>query len=296
MVKKEYNKQRSRSTENFYVAASPSEIAFRQGRSRHAPGATKCVECGARLSTCRKCKILYCPACAEENSGHRRCGDCYPAGASQLLARVNPSDAKRNVDFVALVSRYAKLRRAGRQFVGLCPFHSENTPSFYVHPQRKVFKCFGRCDAGGDVFDFVMRAEHCDFPSALRIVSDFSKGSSDGQRREAARFGRSVETVGFSARGAGGIYSRKPSARAELLARLDATDRRNAAIRAANDAASAEFATACEPLRGEAALSGGVRVRPADANCREGRGRTLHIYTSSNNFSSHTKEGSHGRR
>jgi len=57
---------------------SPAEIAFREGRSRHAPGAIKCIECGAKLATCRKCKIPYCPRCAEASSGHRRCSDCYP--------------------------------------------------------------------------------------------------------------------------------------------------------------------------------------------------------------------------
>ncbi|MGB7562294.1 MAG: CHC2 zinc finger domain-containing protein, partial [Candidatus Acidiferrales bacterium] len=76
-----------------------------------------------------------------------------------MLLALNGREVKRRCNFVAIVSRYTKLHRAGRQFVGLCPFHAERTPSFYVDPQRKLFKCFGRCDAGGDVFDFIMRVE-----------------------------------------------------------------------------------------------------------------------------------------
>ena len=224
------------------AAISPAEIAFRQGRSRHAPGATKCRNCGARLSTCRKCKILYCPACAEENSGHRRCNDCYPE-ASQFLARLNPGDVKRNADFVAIVSRYTRLRRAGRQFIGLCPFHSERFPSFYVHPERKIWKCFG-CERGGDIFDFVMLAEGCDFSSALRIVEGVARES---EPRSGERV-RAREGAQPLARAAGAQHSQ--NTRAAILARLAETERRNAAIRAANDLASLEFATACEPERG----------------------------------------------
>lgn len=173
----------------------------------------------------------------------------------------NPRELKRRADFVAIVEHYGvKLHRAGQQFVGLCLFHRERTPSFYVDPDKKVFKCFGRCDAGGDIFDFVMRAEGCDFPSALRVVSAF-EGSRHGQRGEAARFGRAVETVGFSARAARCPHS--PDSRASIIARLDATEARNLAIAEAN--AASELVTACEPLRGEGGFF----------SC---------IYTSSNNF------------
>ena len=87
---------------------------------------------------------------------------------------------KAGADFFAIASRYTRLRRAGRQFVGLCPFHSERHPSLYIHPDKKIFYCFG-CGAGGDLFDFVMRAESCDFPKALRIAATrFSGGASEG--------------------------------------------------------------------------------------------------------------------
>lgn len=224
---------------------SPAEIAFREGRSRHAPGATKCRNCGARLSTCRKCKIPYCPACAEENSGHRRCSDCYPE-ASQLLARLNPGEVKRTADFVAIVSRYTKLRRAGRQFVGLCPFHSEHTPSFYVDPQRRLFKCFGRCAAGGDIFDFVMLAEQCNFGEALRIVAGVAR-ESERRSRERVRGREGAQPL---ARAAGVQHSQ--NARDSILAALDATEARLRAIAEANRAASEDFQTACEPDRAAA--------------------------------------------
>lgn len=79
-------------------------------------------------------------------------------------------EVKQHADFLTIVFRYTQLRRAGRQYVGLCPFHWERHPSFYVEPERKIWKCFG-CGAGGDVFAFVMRAESCDFARAVEIVS-----------------------------------------------------------------------------------------------------------------------------
>ena len=61
-------------------------------------------------------------------------------------------------DIVELISGYVKLKKRGQNYVGLCPFHSEKTPSFSVNPARQIFHCFG-CGAGGDVFRFVERAE-----------------------------------------------------------------------------------------------------------------------------------------
>ncbi len=70
-----------------------------------------------------------------------------------------------------VVSTHVTLRRAGRNYKGLCPFHSEKTPSFNVDPERGFFYCFG-CHAGGDVFDFVMRIEAVTFADALRQLAD----------------------------------------------------------------------------------------------------------------------------
>jgi DNA primase len=74
-------------------------------------------------------------------------------------------------DIVKIVGEYVKLRKTGTNFVGLCPFHQEKTPSFAVHPVKQIFHCFG-CGVGGDVFKFLMLIESLSFPEALRRVAD----------------------------------------------------------------------------------------------------------------------------
>ncbi len=74
-------------------------------------------------------------------------------------------------DIVALIESHVPLKRAGRSYKALCPFHREKTPSFHVNPERQLFRCFG-CGAGGTVFDFVMAAEKVGFAEALRILGD----------------------------------------------------------------------------------------------------------------------------
>ena len=69
-------------------------------------------------------------------------------------------------DIVEVISSYLKLDRRGNRFVGLCPFHSEKTPSFSVNPEAQVYHCFG-CKASGDVFKFVQEREHLTFFEAL---------------------------------------------------------------------------------------------------------------------------------
>jgi DNA primase len=78
---------------------------------------------------------------------------------------------KQQADIVRVVSEYVQLKKAGQNFRGLCPFHSEKTPSFNVHPTRQIYHCFG-CGKGGDVFSFVMEMEKCEFPDAIRIVAE----------------------------------------------------------------------------------------------------------------------------
>lgn len=196
--------------------------------------------------------------CGLRKNGRKQIAARKNGGDDVMLTTLEPLEVKRRADFLAIAGRYTRLRRAGEQYRGLCPFHSERNPSLYIEPQQRVWKCFG-CERGGDLFDFVMLAEHCDFSSALRIVAGF-EGSSSGQRREAARFGRSEETEGFSARGARDTHRRKT--RAELLARLDATDARNGAIRAADAEAFAEFERLCEPQSGEPFTSHRAGKRP----------------------------------
>jgi len=88
----------------------------------------------------------------------------------------NPGDfaytLKQQADIVRIVGEYVTLRKAGAQnFVGLCPFHQEKTPSFSVHVSRQFFHCFG-CGASGDVFAFVQKVENITFPEAVRLIAE----------------------------------------------------------------------------------------------------------------------------
>jgi DNA primase len=78
---------------------------------------------------------------------------------------------KEAIDIVELVGRVIPLRRQGRLFVGLCPWHDDTHPSLQVNPERQSFKCWV-CDIGGDVFTFVMKMEGVSFPEALRILAE----------------------------------------------------------------------------------------------------------------------------
>jgi DNA primase len=80
-------------------------------------------------------------------------------------------DVKGRVDIVELISRYTPLKRSGSTYKGLCPFHSERTPSFIVFPNTGTWRCFGACGIGGDVFSFVMRKENVDFRDALQMLA-----------------------------------------------------------------------------------------------------------------------------
>ena len=73
------------------------------------------------------------------------------------------------VDIADVIGGHVGLKRSGKQFKGLCPFHDEKSPSFYVDPVRRSFKCFG-CGAWGDVFDFVQKVEGVGFLAAVRSL------------------------------------------------------------------------------------------------------------------------------
>jgi DNA primase len=95
-------------------------------------------------------------------------------------------DVKSRLDIVEVVGSYVSLQKAGRSFKAPCPFHNEKTPSFYVHPDRQSWHCFGACSTGGDVISFVARKENLDFMGALRLLAERAgvELQSDGPRRQ----------------------------------------------------------------------------------------------------------------
>lgn len=74
-------------------------------------------------------------------------------------------------DMVEIVSAHTELRRQGGRWTGLCPFHDERSPSFGINAEDKLYHCFG-CQAGGDLFDFVIATENIDFPDAVELLAD----------------------------------------------------------------------------------------------------------------------------
>lgn len=81
------------------------------------------------------------------------------------------NEIRSRIDIVDLISGYVKLKRAGKNFLGLCPFHSEKTPSFNVSPDRQTYYCFG-CGKGGDIFSFVMETEGLGFREAMAALAE----------------------------------------------------------------------------------------------------------------------------
>ncbi|ANQ53947.1 DNA primase [Thermosipho sp. 1063] len=79
-------------------------------------------------------------------------------------------EIKSKIDIVELISRYVSLQKVGNNYRGLCPFHTETTPSFYVNPSFRTFHCFG-CGASGDVFSFLEKIENISFSEALQKLA-----------------------------------------------------------------------------------------------------------------------------
>lgn len=101
----------------------------------------------------------------------------------------SPLDSKEQVrqatDIVDLVGKYIQLRRQGRNYVGLCPWHDDTKPSLQVNPDRQSFKCWV-CDIGGDVFSFIMQMEGVEFREALEMLADQAGIALEPLRRKPA--------------------------------------------------------------------------------------------------------------
>lgn len=78
---------------------------------------------------------------------------------------------RERIDIVSFISEYVPLKKMGRNFKAVCPFHNEKTPSFVVSPERQIWHCFGGCGKGGDVYTFLMEYENLEFVEALRILA-----------------------------------------------------------------------------------------------------------------------------
>src|SRR6056297_3378444 len=78
---------------------------------------------------------------------------------------------KDRLDIVEVVSEYVNLKKTGKNYQGLCPFHQEKTPSFTVNPDNQFYYCFG-CGKGGDIFNFIMEIENITFYESLKLLAN----------------------------------------------------------------------------------------------------------------------------
>ena len=121
-------------------------------------------------------------------------------------------DLRLQANIVQVVQEYVPLKRAGTTYKGLCPFHSEKTPSFHVNPDKGFFHCFG-CGVGGDVFKFLELHEKVGFQDAVRMLAqkfgvtlpERSEGSEDDAARRDAGAARGAAE---DSRGRGGVFPR----------------------------------------------------------------------------------------
>ena len=80
-------------------------------------------------------------------------------------------EVKTSNDIVEVVSQYIHLKRSGRNYFGLCPFHNEKSPSFSVSPDKQIFHCFG-CGTGGNVISFISKIEGIGFKEAIEVLAE----------------------------------------------------------------------------------------------------------------------------
>lgn len=87
-----------------------------------------------------------------------------------MIEQEKIEEIKRRTDIVDVIGRYVQLKKLGRNYRGLCPFHSEKNPSFYVNPEKGIYYCFG-CKKGGNAVNFLMEYEKIDFPDAIKRLA-----------------------------------------------------------------------------------------------------------------------------
>ncbi len=104
---------------------------------------------------------------------------------------------KEGIDIVELISEYVPIKKQGRRYRGLCPFHLEKNPSFYVDPERQIFHCFG-CGEGGTALSFLIKYEKITFPEAVKILAERT-GIKLEEERESKERGGIYEALEFAA-------------------------------------------------------------------------------------------------
>src|SRR5690606_38877693 len=143
-----------------------SRVERRPGACRGCARSPAAQRCRARRATAR-------PTGSVPDRGGQRARPlpgCSSQSGGGGVMRDWVEQVKEHVDILEIAGRYTALKRVGRQFRGLCPFHQEKTPSFYVSPDKGLYKCFG-CGEGGDAFTLLMKLEAIDFMEAARKLA-----------------------------------------------------------------------------------------------------------------------------
>lgn len=107
-------------------------------------------------------------------------------------------EVKRKIDIVTFTGSFVSLKKSGRNFKGLCPFHQEKTPSFVVSPDRQIWHCFGACQEGGDIIKFLMKWENITFIEALRDLAEKAGVSLRNIRFEDKLWQRKERMIGLN--------------------------------------------------------------------------------------------------
>jgi DNA primase len=87
-----------------------------------------------------------------------------------MISTKTVEQVKAYSDIVGIISEYVTLKKKGANYVGLCPFHSEKTPSFVVSPEKLIWHCFG-CNASGDILSFIMQIDNLSFTEAVEAIA-----------------------------------------------------------------------------------------------------------------------------
>lgn len=114
-------------------------------------------------------------------------------GPRKLVSPEELARIQERTDIVAVISEYVKLSKHGNNYVGLCPFHQEKSPSFNVNPEKKIWHCFG-CHSGGDIFKFLQAVKNWTFIEAVVLLARkaevLSPAQADRQAKVKADYAR----------------------------------------------------------------------------------------------------------